>query len=395
MASAPHVLLIDAAPKLCERLRDTLESRGFTSDSFPLDQDNVPTWAPTDLAVLVLDPLAADNLAPRTLPILETLVEKEVPTLVWGLSPQAGRPASALLECVAADESLEEVAARLTTMGRYAPLVGRMQDELGKLQRLGTQLNRYFAEIDQELRLAGRLQRDFLPSKLPQVPPLTFATFYRPASWVSGDMYDVFRIDESHVGLFMTDAMGHGIAAGLLTMFLRQALVSKRVTGRKYQIVSPAEAIENLNTCLVRQQLPNCQFVTAAYAIIDVDKLELRSARGGHPHPILIKPDGHITELPAPGGLLGIADLPSDFGENRTRLEPGDKVLLYTDGIQDAIIDPALTGNGEPVFTDRFREWAQLDVHALTAAVGNYLDNLEGSLHQGDDVTVLAVEVST
>jgi sigma-B regulation protein RsbU (phosphoserine phosphatase) len=393
MTRSTQVVLYDGAPRLAECLRAELTQRGLNVTSRLLG-DVAATTRDAELAVLVLDPHRARDAAGLALDVIEQLVNARMPTLVWGLPEEAGRPVAPLVECVPSTAGLDEVLARLTTLARYGPLVTRLERELENLQRLGQQLNRYFGEIDQELRLAGRLQRDFLPAKLPQIPPLSFATVFRPASWVSGDMYDVFRIDEQHVGLFLTDAMGHGVAAGLLTMFLRQALVAKRLSGRSYQLVPPGEALANLNACLVRQRLPNCQFVTAVYALLNVETLELRLSRAGHPYPICMRADGTLVELPAPGSLLGIPDLPVEFGESRVRLEPGDRLLLYTDGIEDLFLRPDRPADDPDPFTARLHGWAGHSVHQLTRELGQHLDECEGSLHPADDVTLLAVEVA-
>jgi sigma-B regulation protein RsbU (phosphoserine phosphatase) len=393
--SATPVLLLDDAPRLCERVAAVLEKRGVGFEHAPLAGFADPSAKQArGVALLVLDPHETLPHADQVLAALEQLTAAGVPAVVWGMPPEAGAPRGDFLDVVAADASLEEVVARLAVLGRYAPLVRQLEGELETLQRITNQMQHYFQEIDQELRLAGRLQQDFLPARLPHVPPLTFSTLYRPATWVSGDMYDAFRIDEQWVGMFLTDAMGHGIAAGLLTMFLRQALVAKRIAGRKYQIVSPPEAIQNLNDCLVRQQLPNCQFVTAAYGIINTETLELRVARGGHPHPLRITARGEIRELPAPGGLLGVPGLPADFGESRVRLDPGDKVIFYSDGIQDHFIDPERSGPTQTVFTAELQEWARLEGRQMVAAMSKFLDNAEGSLHPADDVTVLVAEIT-
>jgi sigma-B regulation protein RsbU (phosphoserine phosphatase) len=294
---------------------------------------------------------------------------------------------------VESDIELDELVGKVGTLTRYAPIIKGLERELRNLQRLGEQLNRYFGEIDQEMRLAGRLQRDFLPRQMPSLASVGFEVFYRPASWVSGDMYDVFRIDEHHVGMFVADAMGHGVAAGLLTMFLRQALVSKHVSGSSYTIVSPAEALENLHQCLVRQQLPNSQFVTAAYGVVDTRTLEITIARAGHPYPVHIDGEGTMREVRSDGSLLGLADVPSSFEQRRVALAPGDKVLFYTDGVEEAVVVPDRGLENHAVFTGQMRHWAHLTTAEFVQAVGDYLDCRAGSLHPADDITMLLLEV--
>jgi len=186
---------------------------------------------------------------------------------------------------VSADISPEELWGRISTVRRYRPLLKQMEDRVHVMQRLGKKLNQQFVEVDQELRLASRLQRDFLPRVFPEVGDIRFATLYRPASWVSGDVYDVRRLDEKHIGFLVADAVGHGVAAGLLTMFIRQAVIGKRIYDDGYVIVPPSEVLEALNTDLAHQELPNCQFVTACYGTINLETHEVNFARGGHPHP--------------------------------------------------------------------------------------------------------------
>jgi hypothetical protein len=133
------------------------------------------------------------------------------------------------------DVSPEELWGRVSTIHQYHPLLRRMDEHVSAMQRLGKKLNQHFVEVDQELRLASRLQRDFLPKHLPELNNIRFATFYRPATWVSGDVYDVRRLDEDTIAFYLMDAVGHGVSAGLLTMFLRQSIVGKRITNGQYE----------------------------------------------------------------------------------------------------------------------------------------------------------------
>src|SRR4029078_8146606 len=157
------------------------------------------------------------------------------------------------------------------------------------MQRLGKRLNQQFVEVDQELRLASRLQQDFLPRSFPEVGEVRFAALYRPATWVSGDVYDVRRLDETRVNFYLADAVGHGVAAGLLTMFIRQSIVGKRVEQDSYQVIPCDEVLGTLNNQLAEQELPNCQFVTACYGVVDAHKSIVTFARGGHPHPVHVR----------------------------------------------------------------------------------------------------------
>ena len=393
MRSAAEFLVFDDAPGQAQELRERLGSRGLTFEHRPFaSAAEEGTWRAPDLAVVVVGQGAGVERGENTCDLLRRLSGGKTKTVVWGGSEEMRSAGWANVEWLDQSMSLDEVVGRLSTLARYVPLVRRLERELDHVHRLGGQLNRYFSEIDQEMRLAGRLQRDFLPRQLPDLSGLRCAAMYRPASWVSGDMYDAFRIDEDHVGLFLADAMGHGVAAGLLTMFLRQALIPKHISGQSYTIVSPVDAMASLNQCLVQQNLPNCQFVTAVYAIYNTKKRELWLARGGHPHPLLIHPGGEIEPIRVGGSLLGLPDIPAEFDEARITLHSGDKVILYTDGLEDDFFT-ADDEQSVPEFSAPLHEWAGLGAPEFVEALGTHLDGKEGSLHPADDITLLALEV--
>lgn len=310
------------------------------------------------------------------------------------LSPDTAGVASGddhALMVTPADASAEELWGRVATIRQYRPFLLQLDQQVAAMQRLGKKLNQQFVEVDQELRLASRLQRDFLPRSFPQLGEIRFGAMYRPAAWVSGDMYDVFRIDENHVGCYLADAVGHGIAAGLLTMFIKQAVIGKRIHQGGYTIVPPAEVLASLNAELARQELPNCQFVTACYALIDTQTNEITFSRAGHPHPIHVSANGECAEVRTIGGLLGV--FPEEtFVSARLELMPGEKLLLYSDGLEDKIIAGRNRQQGQVQFTPEFRELARQPLTVCLRSLGARLDGLEGSLQPLDDVTLVGIE---
>ena len=220
-------------------------------------------------------------------------------------------------------------------LDRLARELAAVKAELSEL-RERDQMLRYYAErLDGELKLAARVQQDFLPKNLPQVGRVRFSVIYRPAGFVSGDLYDVMRLDETNVGVYMADAVGHGMPAALLTMFLKQALVTKEILPTGYRLLTPGTAMERLNDALVAQNLSQATFATAVYATLDTKSLMLTVARGGHPTPVRMTRDGAVQTLDCEGSLLGI--FPSEkFAETTVQLESGDRVFLFTDGVEVA-----------------------------------------------------------
>ncbi|GMU84395.1 MAG: hypothetical protein AMXMBFR47_42650 [Planctomycetota bacterium] len=391
----PQVLVIGSTPADNGRVDALLTARGLDPRRCALT-DPTPSAAAVAgrLALLLLDEAQSRDAAGDVGRKLAELRELQVPTVVWTAGCESAHRSSDGLDILAADSSLEEVVGRLTTLAQYVPLVRCLDDELRHMQRLSEQLNRYISELDREMRLAGRLQRDFMPRILPTAGRLRFSAVFRPASFVSGDIFDVIQIDESHVGMFIADAMGHGTAAGLITMFLRKSLVPMFGVGSELRIATPAQVMAMMHDGLARHELPNSNFVTAAYAVVNSRTMHFQFARGGHPYPLLIHAGGEIEEIRAEGGLMGLAEIPPEFEETCVQLRPRDKVIFYTDGLEALFLGPRDSKDGPAEFTPQLVDWARHDLSGFIGALEAHLDRQEGSLNPEDDITVVAMEVS-
>jgi len=244
--------------------------------------------------------------------------------------------------------------------------------------------------LTEQLRLAGLVQQDFLPGKLPNTDQLQWSTVFLPAEWVSGDIYDVVRVDEQHIGFYIADVVGHGLPAALLTIFLKQALVMRETIGNEYRLFSPAEAITSLNMRMAAQKLSGYQFATCCYCLLNIETLRLTFARAGHPYPILIRPGEQPKQLEVRGSLLGIFEQ-AEYMDNTVQLQPGDKLLLYSDGIEPFV--GKFADNGGFVFTEEFCRIKDLPICEITAACKDYMQNQRFEPSEIDDVTVVGLEI--
>jgi serine phosphatase RsbU (regulator of sigma subunit) len=268
--------------------------------------------------------------------------------------------------------------------------INQLRLEVNTLRRRDETLKFYMHRLDEELRLAARLQQDFLPKTLPQVGTVRFHTLFRPAGYVSGDLYDVMRLDEHHVGFYLADAVGHGMPAALLTMFLKNALVTKQITSDGYRLVPPSQSMAKLNDALVDQNLSQATFATALYGSIDTHTLRMTFSRGGHPGPILLTSSGTLQPLEAEGSLLGI--FPQEtFSETTVQLQRGDRVFLFTDGIEVVFTDD------QTMDTQRWRDELfarrHLTTEQLLADFAEHVDRESGSLTPKDDLTMIVMEI--
>jgi len=265
-----------------------------------------------------------------------------------------------------------------------------LQAEVNGLRRRDETLRFYMHRLDEELRLAARIQQDFLPKFLPQVGPIHFHSLFRPAGYVSGDLYDVMRLDEEHVGFFVCDAVGHGMPAALLTMFIKRALITKEILPTGYHLLEPSETLAHLNTALVDQALSQASYATALYGMVNTRTLKVRFSRGGHPSPAVMRKDGSIEFPDASGALLGI--FPDEiFSVSEFQLSPGDRMFIYSDGVEVAFCAENVLENH--LWQDQLTRRAHLPTEQILREMSDELDRQSGSLQPKDDLTIIAMDV--
>jgi sigma-B regulation protein RsbU (phosphoserine phosphatase) len=213
-----------------------------------------------------------------------------------------------------------------------AGLFGRGTQNLVLKNQLGSAL----AELDRELQVVGEIQRALLPRELPKIPGIEMDTLYRTSARAGGDYYDFFPLTERSWGIFIADVAGHGTPAAVL-MAITHAIAHTRPGPP----TPPDDVLEYLNHHLARSYTTSGSFVTAFYATLDIDTRELVYSTAGHNPPRLLR-RGEVLSLGAgetshASGLpLGILE-DSVYGRASMKLEKDDLLVLYTDGITEAM----------------------------------------------------------
>jgi serine phosphatase RsbU (regulator of sigma subunit) len=308
---------------------------------------------------------------------------------------------------------------RLATLRQGADLIGEVNlqhripeepcDELGDLaehfndmaERLDVAqeklrgANRELAEVNQilserieeelaKVRLAARIQRDLLPKEPPRIPGYDIAGRSIPAQTVGGDYFDFVPLDERHLAMCVGDVSGKGLPASLLMANL-QASVRSQVLAR----ASVSECMRRTNTLLYRSTDPG-RFVTAFYAVLDFGRAELCFSNAGHNPPFLFRADGAAEKLEAGGLVLGIME-ETEFEESSCRLEHGDLLVIYSDGVTEAM-NARSEEFGEAGLGDVVRQSrAGTAAHVLNAIVEAALD-FSGDRLQTDDITLIVLK---
>ena len=256
--------------------------------------------------------------------------------------------------------------------------------------------------MQDELHLAGQVQREFLPKKLPTFSGGAVAALWRPMNYVSGDIYDVRRLDEHHVGLFIADAVGHGVPAALLTMVIARGLPTKEITGKTYRIIQPSEALACVNRELLARQGNTTRFATAIYGIIDLRTRIMRLSIAGHPAAIILRANTSMELLHSAGGLIGVFD-GVEWSEQEIQLNAGDRVILYSDGFEFVFPDPPGNRSSPEKVAPRYMQEfnALLSMNEPAAMIEHMERRLDQQLlvsptanEPADDLTMIVFKVS-
>ena len=324
----------------------------------------------------------------------------KVPVKSFSLSPvQNSFSMSGTTEAVSVDELWTRVSVNLAYRKKseglaVKPAIPPKQIQTIYKNKLAEQLSMTGALVDnltEQLRLAGLVQQDFLPTQLPNTDRIKWATVFLPAEWVSGDIYNVVRIDEKHIGFYVADVVGHGMPAALLTIFLKQALVMRATVENTYHIYSPAEVMKNLNKRMASQKLSGYQFATCCYCLLNIETLELTYARAGHPYPVFIRPGEEPKQLEVRGSLLGVFK-DAEYSEDKIQLKPGDKILLYSDGAEPFIGSfDDLTGFH---FVKEFCDIKDLKIVEMMDKFNTIAQNQNIDPSEVDDITTIGFEVT-
>ncbi len=336
---------------------------------------------------------------------VDALARLHVPALlsVPGMRERTGDEIHETVTAAALESPVEVLTVLVRATLRQAQTAAALQRQMDMLTAQHTGACQQIDRMDEELRLAAQLQREFLPCDLPRIHDVHFAAMYRPASYVSGDVYDVQRLDEHHVGLFIGDAVGHGVPAALMTVLLLEAMrthakqVDPSARGG-YRLSRPDEVLTAINSTMLAQQAGRVRTATACYALLNCCSRQLMLARAGHPAPMLLESDGTMTPLEPEGSLFGVFENP-DFEVMTLRLCEGQRLLLYSDGFEVAFRGKPGSEQARhvanPDFAEEFAMLAAGPMQEALLHMAGTLDQQAGSLNQADDLTALLIGVGS
>ncbi|MEM8884750.1 MAG: fused response regulator/phosphatase [Planctomycetota bacterium] len=278
----------------------------------------------------------------------------------------------------------------------------RSNQELLVAQEKLVESNRKLESANERMRTdldaAARVQQSLLPSEKIDTDPAVTAWKYLPCDELAGDFLNIIRLDERHLGVYLVDVCGHGVASSLLAVTVGRLLSplgeGSSIVTREYNgktvIVPPMEVALELNRRLPESENGGLWF-TMIYGVLDLETLSFRHVKAGHPELIHIERDGAARSIPCKGMPIGLFE-DMILEEQTVQLAPGDRIYMYSDGLPEAMdADSNLFG------TEQTLEVLEL---GMGQSLGESVDTLmavikrfSGTRSWDDDLSILGLEV--
>ena len=243
--------------------------------------------------------------------------------------------------------------------------------------------------IKGDLAVAREIQQAILPRIFPPFPEnageMDIAATMNAAKDVGGDFYDFFRIDDDKIGFVIADVSGKGIPAAIFMAVSRTLIRATGIRG-----VTPSECISYSNDLLAKESANN-MFVTVFYGIYNIKTGEVTYTNAGHNPPYLIKAGGTIEQLPLSKDIVVGALDDFQFSEETLQLEHGETLLLYTDGVTEAI-NVNDEEYGEKRLEETLKDVTQQNCQQIINTVKADVKTFAGEAEQSDDITLLAIK---
>jgi serine phosphatase RsbU (regulator of sigma subunit) len=275
---------------------------------------------------------------------------------------------------------------RLLTQQRQV-LEATVVERTAELAKRNLLLEQAQAQMTAELDAARALQSAILPASFPADPNCDGAARMTPATTMAGDFYDFIELPDGRIGLVMADVSGKGVPAAF---FMAVSRTNLRELAAHHD--DPGACLAHTNDLLCTQN-PMDQFVTVFYGIFDPSTGSFVYANAGHNRPLLRRRDGSVESLAGPGGLMLGVKPGARFANHTVRLQNGDRLILYTDGVTEAF-NASEEPYGEQRLMSEIADHGDGTAGALVEKICRSVDTFSGSAPQSDDIT-LAVLVWT
>src|SRR5574341_49991 len=241
------------------------------------------------------------------------------------------------------------------------------------------------AALEAQMEVAAKAQRSLLPRSLPQVQGWQFAAQFEPARHIGGDFYDVRLLDDGRVSVVLADVSDKGAHAALFMAVTRTLFLTQ-----SHYLTDPVEVAKAVHHGLLEASNYD-MFVTALYGVLEPTTGMFRYVRAGHDEPLLVRRDGNAEFIGGRGRFLGLwPDMPPSFEEQCVKLESGDCLVIYSDGVTDM-----RSPDGESYGRDRVRSLVKTihiyDADRIARGIYSAVQQQRGGAEAFDDFTLLVL----
>lgn len=240
--------------------------------------------------------------------------------------------------------------------------------------------------MEHEIKLAADVQDSLLPDSFPEYPGYDISAYLQPARSVGGDFYDVIEIDDENIGLLIADVADKGIHAAMFMAVTRTLFFTM---GRQY--LSPSAVALSVHKGMLEVAPKTDVFVTAFYGVLNRPSGRLIYVRAGHEKPLLYRPGKPVGTLRGQGRFLGMLE-ELQLQEYTFQLKPGDRLVLYSDGVPDAT-NPAGEQFGKKRFVNCIKTNGALAAADISKAIQNDVADFCNGAPQFDDLALLVLAV--
>lgn len=319
-AEAERILLVDDNPTNLQVLFQTLEGRGYNllvakdgEKALTIVKKALPELILLDIMMPGIDGYEVcrqlkENPATRDIPVIFLSALDDTKDKVRGLDLGA-------VDYISKPFQADEVIARVNTHLTIHRLQQQLQEQKDALER--------------ELEVVAKVQYDLLPKRLPEIKGMKLSAYYQTSRYAGGDYYDIIELPDERWGFMVADAEGHSTPAAV-----RMAMTCALLRGYPGAASDPGEVLKDLNRTLC--EVVGMSFITAIYAVYNGRDQSLRIVKAGHMDPLLYRPaEGETIEIPCEGTYAMGIEQYDEVPVTETRLQSGDRLLFYTDGLTE------------------------------------------------------------
>jgi len=240
------------------------------------------------------------------------------------------------------------------------------------------------------LEQAKETQKCLLPEKLPDISRISLAYKFDPMEKIGGDFFNFFELEDNKLGIMIADVAGHGLSAAMISFMISGVFANSTKAGASTKVVM------NLANSYLQGRLQAGRYATMFYGILDLDSLKLTYTTAGHPPGLIVREETEeVFSLKTKGTIIGmIPNKEALFGENEFQFVPGDKLILYTDGILESKNEEGQI-YGMKNFTELLGVHKSLNIEDLLGKVHSFVQNYSCQNCFNDDITLVGLEIDS